>query len=173
MIRNRFLDFLGCALTVNSGGKAVENRGFYGDNSNTFHMPVAGYSGTPLSKKMGLKEGLKLRLIGAPADYFTLLEADLSGQLCSAREVPDWIHLFAVTRKDFEKEMPAVLRACGKNRRLVVWVSWYKKSSGKATDLTEDVIRGYALANGLVDIKVCAVSGDWSGLKLVVPVSKR
>jgi hypothetical protein len=87
--------------------------------------------------------------------------------------VPDWIHLFAPTRKVFEKEMPAVLTACEKNRQLVVWVSWYKKSSGKATDLTEDVIRGYALANGLVDIKVCAVNEEWSGLKLVVPVSKR
>jgi hypothetical protein len=136
-------------------------------------MPVAGYSGTPLLKKLGIKEGWKMRLIGAPADYFDLLEADLSGQVCMAREVPDFVHLFAATHKDFEKEMPAVLRAAARNPQLVVWVSWYKKSSGKATDLTETLIRNYALANGLVDIKVCAVSEDWSGLKLVVPVKKR
>jgi len=60
-----------------------------------------------------------------------------------------------------------------KNPRVTIWVSWYKKSSGIATDLTEDAIRGYALANGLVDVKVCAVSDRWSGLKLVVPLNKR
>jgi hypothetical protein len=136
-------------------------------------MPTAGYSGTPLLKKLGIKEGWKLRLIGAPADYFTLLQTDLSGQLCAVREVPDFIHVFAASVKDFEKAMPAVLQAAAKNRQIVVWVSWYKKSSGKATDLTENIIRDYALANGLVDIKVCAVSEEWSGLKLVVPVKDR
>jgi len=135
-------------------------------------MP-AGYSGTPLLKKLGIKEGWKIRLIGAPADYFHWLDADLSGQLCTAREVPDLIHVFAASAKDFELAMKSVLAAAGKNRQLVVWVSWYKKSSGKATDLTENIIRDYALANGLVDIKVCAVSEEWSGLKLVVPVAKR
>ena len=136
-------------------------------------MATAGYSGTPLLKKLGIKPEWKLRLIGAPPDYFSLLAADLSGQVCPAREVPDLIHLFAASCRDFEKEMPAVLRAAARNRQLVVWVSWYKKSSGIATDLTENAIRDYALANGLVDIKVCAVSEQWSGLKLVVPVSKR
>lgn len=136
-------------------------------------MPAAGYSGTPLLKKLGIKEGWKIRLIGAPADYFHWLDANLSGQLCTAREVPDLIHVFAASAKDFEGAMRSVLAAAGKNRQLVVWVSWYKKSSGKATDLTENFIRDYALANGLVDIKVCAVSEEWSGLKLVVPVAKR
>jgi hypothetical protein len=60
-----------------------------------------------------------------------------------------------------------------RNPGIVIWVSWYKKSSGIATDLTEDLIRGHALDNGLVDIKVCAVSEQWSGLKLVVPLNKR
>ena len=60
-----------------------------------------------------------------------------------------------------------------KNTGVTIWVSWYKKSSGIASDLTEDTIRNYALANGLVDVKVCAVSELWSGLKLVVPVTKR
>ena len=136
-------------------------------------MPNAGYSSTPLLKKLGIKDGWKIRLIGAPADYFALLGTNLSSQICTAREVPDLIHVFAASRKEFEKVMPSVLQTAKKNRQLVVWASWYKKSSGRATDLTENVIRDYALANGLVDIKVCAVSEEWSGLKLVVPVAKR
>ena len=136
-------------------------------------MALAGYSGTPLVKKLGLKEGLKLRLVNAPADYFAWLETDVSGQLCPSGGVPDWVHVFAVSRKDFEREMKALAAVWRKNPQVAIWVSWYKKSSGKSTDLTEDVIRGYALANGLVDIKVCAVSEEWSGLKLVVPVKNR
>ena len=136
-------------------------------------MALAGYSGTPLVKKLGLKEGLKLRLVNAPADYFAWLETDVSGQLCLPGGVPDWVHVFAVSRKDFEREMKALAAVWRKNPQVAIWVSWYKKSSGKSTDLTEDVIRGYALANGLVDIKVCAVSEEWSGLKLVVPVKNR
>jgi len=136
-------------------------------------MKTTGYSGTPLIRKLGIKPGWKLRLIGAPAEYFSWLEEDLSGAVCSARAIPDFVHLFAVTRQDFEREMAGLVGICGKNPAVVIWVSWYKKSSGKATDLTEDVIRAYALANSLVDIKVCAVSDEWSGLKLVVPVAKR
>jgi hypothetical protein len=136
-------------------------------------MAATGYSGTPLLKKLGIKAGWKIRLIGAPEDYFRWLEADISDQLCPARVVPDLVHLFAASVKEFEKGMGIVLPLAGKNRQLVVWVSWYKKSSGKTTDLTENGIRDFALANGLVDIKVCAVSEEWSGLKLVVPVAKR
>jgi hypothetical protein len=136
-------------------------------------MALAGYSGTPLFRKLGLKEGLKLRLVGAPADYFSWLEIDVSGQLCPAGVVPDWVHVFAVSSREFEREMRGLAPVWRKNPQVVIWVSWYKKSSGKATDLTEDVIRGYALANGLVDIKVCAVSEEWSGMKLVVPVKMR
>jgi hypothetical protein len=136
-------------------------------------MAGAGYSGTPLLKKLGIKADWKVRLIDAPAEYFTWLETDLAGQLCTAREAPDLIHVFAASQKDFERGMLPVLRAAAQNPQLVVWVSWYKKSSGRTTDLTENIIRDYALANGLVDIKVCAVSEEWSGLKLVVPVAKR
>jgi len=136
-------------------------------------MATVGYSGTPLIRKLGIKPGWKLRLIGAHADYFHWLGEDLSGALCPVRAIPDFVHLFAVNRRDFEREMAGIVGICGKNSAVVIWVSWYKKSSGKATDLTEDVIRGYALASGLVDIKVCAVSNEWSGLKLVVPVAKR
>lgn len=116
---------------------------------------------------------MKLRLVNVPTDYFAWLERDVSPQRCPPEGVPDWVHLFAVDRREFEKEMKSLASVWRRNTAVVVWVSWYKKSSGKATDLTEDVVRGYALSNGLVDIKVCAVSEEWSGLKLVVPVKDR
>jgi len=136
-------------------------------------MATAGYSGTPLLKKLGLKEGQRVRLLHPPDDYFTWLAADISGQLCAGGECPDWVHLFAASRAIFEQGMRSLGASIRKNPQIVIWVSWYKKSSGVSTDLTEDVIRGFALANGLVDIKVCAVSELWSGLKLVVPVKNR
>jgi hypothetical protein len=136
-------------------------------------MATAGYSGTPLLKKLGLKEGQRVWLIHPPDNYFQLLEADISSQVCGREEVPDWVHLFAATKKVFDQGMRPLAAVCRKNPRIVIWVSWYKKSSGVASDMTEDVIRGYALSNGLVDIKVCAVSDLWSGLKLVVPLNKR
>jgi hypothetical protein len=69
--------------------------------------------------------------------------------------------------------MEKLKKVCLENPNVIIWVSWYKKSSGIATDITENEIRNYALKNDLVDIKVCAVSEDWSGLKLVVPKNKR
>src|ERR1700729_1613518 len=108
-------------------------------------MATAGYSGTPLIKKLGIKEGLRINLRQAPGEYFEWLGEDISAQLCQAREIPDLVHLFAFRLKDFEKEMRSLATVWRKNPQLVIWVSWYKKSSGKATDLTEDVIRGYAL----------------------------
>jgi hypothetical protein len=136
-------------------------------------MATAGYSGTPLLKKLGLKEDQKIWLLNPPADYFQRLDADISSRVCGQGECPDWVHLFAANVRAFELGMRSLGAVIRKNPRIVIWVSWYKKSSGMATDLTEDVIRGYALSNGLVDIKVCAVSELWSGLKLVVPLNKR
>ena len=136
-------------------------------------MATAGYSGTPLIKKLGIKEDTKLKLLHVPDNYFALLEKDITAQLCKKNELPDLIHLFAANEKIFEKEMHALQQVWKKNTAVVIWVSWYKKSAGIISDLTEDIIRDYALANGLVDIKVCAVSELWSGLKLVVPVAKR
>lgn len=136
-------------------------------------MPAAGYSGTPLMKKLGIKPEAKLLLVNAPGDYFQLLEADVSDQKIAKNEVPDLVHLFIKSNKEFEAEMKKLQSHINKNRNIIIWVSWYKKSAGIATDVTEDVIRNYALKNGLVDVKVCAVSDIWSGLKLVVPVAKR
>jgi hypothetical protein len=136
-------------------------------------MATAGYSGTPLLKKLGVKDNHRVWLLNAPDGYFDWLEADISAQVSGPGQVPDLVHLFAADRSTFVKSMRSLAPAWKKNPQLVIWVSWYKRSSGIATDLTEDLIRNYALDNGLVDIKVCAVSDEWSGLKLVVPLNKR
>ena len=136
-------------------------------------MATAGYSGTPLLKMLGIKPGDKLLVVNRPANYFELLEADLTSQLCKKNEVPDLAHVFAPTKKEFELQMKKLAPIISNNKKIVIWVSWYKKSSGMVTDITEDAIRNFALKNDLVDIKVCAVSDIWSGLKLVVPLKSR
>jgi bifunctional DNA-binding transcriptional regulator/antitoxin component of YhaV-PrlF toxin-antitoxin module len=129
----------------------------------------AGYSGTPLAKKLGIKPGSTVLTIAAPDDYpawiaplpeNTALTDRVSKSGC------DIVHVFVATRAELEKILPKA-RAAMKNDG-AIWVSWYKKSSGIATDVTEDAIRGLALATDLVDVKVCAVTDIWSGLKLVV-----
>ena len=136
-------------------------------------MTTVGYSGTPLLKKLGIKDDTKVLLRNPPDNYFELLEQDISPQLCKKSDLPGLVHVFAASNKIFEKEMAALQPIWKKNTGVTIWISWYKKSSGMASDLTEDIIRNYALANGLVDVKVCAVSDLWSGLKLVVPLIKR
>jgi len=136
-------------------------------------MATAGYSGTALIKKLGIRPGMKVFLINPPAEYFDLLEQDISEQIITGRQVPGLIHLFAKDNAAFKKGMEKLLRFAATNTSVIIWVSWYKKASGIATDLTEDLIRNFALQHNLVDIKVCAVSEQWSGLKLVVPVAKR
>ena len=136
-------------------------------------MATAGYSGTPLIKKLGIKPEMKACLLNAPANYFSLLQQDITVQLIAAKQVPGFIHLFAKDNVAFLKGMQKILQYAKANTSVIVWVSWYKKSSGIPTDITEDVIRNFALQNNLVDVKVCAVSELWSGLKLVVPVAER
>ena len=142
-------------------------------------MATAGYSGTPLLKKLGIKPNMKVLLINQPDNYYNLIKTNIINQLCRKNEIPDFIHLFAATEKEFITEMKKLKNVCKKNTSITIWVSWFKKAAlrqaqGKlATDITEDTIRNYALKNDLVDVKVCAVSDVWSGLKLVVPLSKR
>lgn len=136
-------------------------------------MAVAGYSGTPLLKKLGIKPEMKLLLINQPADYYSLLDTNVKDQLVKKVEVPDFIHLFVKSNNEFETEMKKLKSVYKENTSVIIWVSWYKKSAKIPTDVTEDVIRNYALKNDLVDVKVCAVSEIWSGLKLVVPLHKR
>ncbi len=134
---------------------------------------MAGYSGTPLLKKLGIKPEMKIMLISQPGDYYDLIESNINDQLCRKNETPDWVHLFVKNNKEFEREMKKLRSVYKKNTSLTIWVSWYKKTAKIPTDITEDVIRNYALKNDLVDVKVCAVSEIWSGLMLVVPLVKR
>ena len=136
-------------------------------------MSISGYSGTSLISKLGIKPAMKALLVNPPADYFRLLKNNISPQLCRTGETPDFIHVFVTSKKEFEKEMEGLRSFVKKNTAIILWVSWYKKSSKIVTDISEDDIRNYALTHGLVDIKVCAVSELWSGLKLVVPRALR
>jgi hypothetical protein len=133
----------------------------------------SGYSGTPLLKKLGMTPEMKVLLINEPGNYYELLETNIADQICKKNETSDLIHLFVRNNKEFENEMKKLKSAVKKNPKMILWVSWYKKSAGIPTDVTEDTIRNYALRNDLVDVKVCAVSDEWSGLKLVVPIAKR
>jgi hypothetical protein len=123
---------------------------------------MAGYSGTPLAKKLGIKPGSTILLDGAPADYPSK-EATVARSLSTR---VDLIHIFSRSAG----ELDAKLRRLRDRIRddAAVWVSWPKKSSKVPTDITEDVIREIALPLGFVDIKVCAVDDVWSGLKLVI-----
>ena len=136
-------------------------------------MATSGYSGTPLLKKLGVKPAARVLVINKPDNYYKLLEVDISDQFCKKSETPDFVHLFVKNSKEFEAEMKKLKSVCKQNPNITIWVSWFKKAAKIETDITEDVIRNYALKNDLVDVKVCAVSDIWSGLKLVVPVAKR
>jgi hypothetical protein len=134
---------------------------------------MAGYSTTPLAKKLGIKPGYRIKLINAPAHYFDLFtdlpeDIDITG---NDRQKKDFIHFFTKDSKELNKVLPKL-----KNEIVpdgIIWASWPKKAAKIATDVTEDMIRGLALNSGLVDIKVCAVDEVWSGLKLVIPVKER
>jgi len=128
-------------------------------------MP-SGYSGTPLYKKLGLKEGLSIRLIHAPEHYHSLTGLSRDHQKAPEKAGGlDFIHLFTNSREELERLLPELKATLSKQG--MIWVSWYKKSSGKPSELSDNAVRDTALAVGLVDVKVCAVDEDWSGLKLV------
>lgn len=135
-------------------------------------MP-AGYSGTPLAKKLGIKAGAVVLLDGAPAGYIPLLEP-LPDDVTFTRALSDRvdvIHLFTANAAELAKKLRRYRDRMRDDAAL--WVSWPKKSSKVKTDITEDVIRAVALPMGLVDVKVCAVDEVWSGLKLVIRVDQR
>jgi hypothetical protein len=134
---------------------------------------TAGYSGTPLVKKLGITPGARVAVIAAPMDYEQLLGGLPDGVrlATSLRGSKDVVHLFVTRRAELAKRIDACRAAIFPAG--MCWVSWPKQASGVETDVTEDVIRELALARGLVDVKVCAVDATWSGLKLVVPVAQR
>jgi hypothetical protein len=135
-------------------------------------ISMAGYSQTPLIKKLGIIPSTRVLLINPPSNYMELL-GDQEITVIKKGKVPDLVHLFAENLGQFEKEMQEIKQMVKENPAITIWVSWYKKAAKIPTDITEDLIRSYALINDLVDVKVCAVDEKWSGLKLVVPLKKR
>ena len=130
--------------------------------------PPAGYSGTPLARKLGFEAGMRVHVGHAPADYAALLAPLPSGlEFVTFDADPIGLfHLFHTQRAALEADLRALRAPVSQGQP--VWISWPKKSAKVPTDITEDVIRAVALPLGFVDIKVCAVSEVWSGLKLVV-----
>jgi len=129
---------------------------------------IAGYSGTPLAKKLGVKESSRLLLVGAPETFLQLLEplpstVQFEDSLSRATDI---VHVFATGNEDLKKQLTSFRKGLRSNA--MVWVSWPKKAAKVRTDITEDTIRQVALPLGFVDIKVCAISEVWSGLKLVI-----
>jgi hypothetical protein len=123
----------------------------------------AGYSGTPLVKKLGIKAGQRVLFVNDPPEFKPLLE-DLPA---IRRGSPsDYVHVFVRSQAELKKHLGSAKK--GLEQDGMIWVSWPKKASGVATDVTEDTVRAHALPLGLVDIKVCAIDDTWSGLKLVI-----
>ncbi len=134
----------------------------------------AGYSATPLIKKLGIKPGFRVGFVHAPAGYFDLL-GELPAELSICDDLGggdcDFVHAFFQRRADCEAEFASLKAAIKKDGML--WISWYKKASRMPTDISETVVRELALQGGLVDVKVAAVDAQWSGLKLVYRLRDR
>jgi hypothetical protein len=133
---------------------------------------MPGYSGTPLPKKLGIKPGFRVQLAGVPAD----VRAELRDALAQCRQVKqggalDFVMLCSKSRADLKATFPQMAKLLEPDGML--WVGWPKKISGVATDLDENVVREIGLTAGLVDVKVCAVTEVWSGLKFVRRVKDR
>ena len=129
---------------------------------------TAGYSGTPLAQKLGLKDGMRLWWDAVPESVRNeIASEELQLNLLDAREAPiDAAHVFVTERGALEAKLHELLPLLDPAGR--IWVSWPKKAAKVPTDITEDVIREICLPMGLVDVKVCAVDATWSGLKLVI-----
>lgn len=134
---------------------------------------MAGYSGTPLAQKLGIKPGATIVLINPPAKYQKLLGSSASDAQFKSRAGAEtgFIHFFTRRRIELEKQLTRLRTKLADSGTL--WVSWPKKSAGVPTDVTEDVIRAVALPLGFVDTKVCAVDETWSGLKLMIRRTNR
>jgi hypothetical protein len=140
----------------------------WGASLNISSMKSAGYSGTPLPQKLGIKSKSRSLVVGGPKNLAAGLGLNRSN---SGRELLDFVLLFAKTESELKEnfgKLAAKLQPAG-----MLWVSWPKKTSGVPTDLTEDVVRRVGIAAGLVDVKVCAIDEIWSGLKFVYRLKDR
>jgi hypothetical protein len=134
---------------------------------------MAGYSGTPLAKKLGIKNAAKVTLVNAP-DYYLQLFTDMPAEVYFVDDETlkkDLVHFFTRSKDELLTKLPQLMKQIKPDG--MIWISWPKKAAKVVTDITEDVIRNFALKIGLVDVKVCAVDEIWSGLKLVIPVKNR
>lgn len=134
---------------------------------------MAGYSGKPLAQKLGLKPGFRIFVDCAPADYRGIVGEwpDGAKLVTQAKGPLDVVHLFATEAKGLAAKLSRYRDAIAADG--MIWVSWPKKASAVATDLSDVVVRNAALPLGLVDAKVCAIDETWSGLKFVIPVAQR
>jgi len=134
----------------------------------------AGYSGTPLPKKLGMRAGQRIAFLDAPPEF-----AEALGALPDGVETPrttlrgplDLVVAFFTERRRLQQRLPRLIAALDPAGAL--WIAWPKRASGVETDVTEDVVREFGLAAGVVDVKVCAIDATWSGLKLVIRLRDR
>jgi hypothetical protein len=134
---------------------------------------MAGYSGKPLSQKLGIKPGFRIFADSPPRPYRDIVgELPDGAKILSRAAVSlDMVHLFVTEAAGLARKLRGLRKAIAPDG--MIWVSWPKKASGVATDLSDVVVREAALPLGLVDVKVCAVDETWSGLKFVIPVAQR
>lgn len=127
---------------------------------------MPGYSATPLPKKLGIKDGQRFQLVNVPTEVRAELRSPLSACKAAApKDAIDFAIVFTRKSTDLQKEFTRFARDLSPAG--ILWISWPKKSSGVSTDLTENIVREIGLATGLVDVKVCAITDVWSGLKFV------
>lgn len=135
---------------------------------------MAGYSATPLAKKLGIKEGFRLGFVNAPKDFKKELGSLSAGVKIFVGQLPkplDLIILFTDSARTLNIQFPILAERLSNNGML--WIAWPKKSSGVSTDLSFDIVQQTGLQTGLVDVKICAVNEIWSGLKFVYRVKDR
>lgn len=127
-------------------------------------MKSTGYSGKPIWQKLGISPETRIRLVSAPNDYEQLIGLSVNKQVVKSGEA-DLTHCFVTNLKELEALFMNLTQQTAQGG--CIWISWYKKSAGIPTDVTEDTIRSIVLPTGWVDVKVCAVSEQWSGLKIM------
>ena len=133
---------------------------------------MAGYSGTPLVKKLGIKDNFKIAFVNAPRDFENLLKLPAGVSINSTSSKPlDFVLLFVKSQRELEKKFSRYAERLTSSG--IFWISWPKKASGVVTDLDGNIVRECGLAKGMVDIKVCAIDDIWSGLKFVFRLHDR
>ncbi|MBX2990119.1 MAG: DUF3052 family protein [Bacteroidetes bacterium] len=136
-------------------------------------MIASGYSGTPLAKKLGIKQEYRIKLVNQPDYYFRLFSDWPAGtqELTDGKSKKDFIHYFTTSASQLDKDMRQLRKEIVENG--MIWISWPKKAAKVETDVNENIVREIALKNGLVDVKVCSIDATWSGLKLVIRLKDR